>query len=150
VLFVSLGALIVVLRPSRLTWAFFFFCLGVHPHMSANWQDASPASDFAGAFAVALLYSIGYAALFVFAARYPDDHVTGRFRFVQWAAVPVFVLMFGGFTWTMLPYFAPVTSDPIGLLIQRLVVAAAFSVALGAPLVKLRRANSAQRPGCSG
>ena len=85
---VLVGSIILLVRPSTMTWAFFLYCVGVLPGLFFISFWLPPWLNFgASAFGDALR-SIGYGAFLVFCARVPEDSPVGRWRYVQSLAAP--------------------------------------------------------------
>ena len=82
-LFIILGALLVLLRPSKMTWAFFIYCVGINPVTSEpiSWLYWVPHWLFFTLIVVTdfLRYG-GYAAIAIFAARFPHDRPAGKLQ----------------------------------------------------------------------
>ncbi|MGB8521141.1 MAG: hypothetical protein WCD38_13360, partial [Candidatus Tumulicola sp.] len=85
---ILVGFVILMVRPSRMTWAFFLYCVGVLPGLFFISFWLPPWLNFgANAFGDALR-SIGYGAFLVFCARVPNDVTVGRWRYVQLLVAP--------------------------------------------------------------
>jgi hypothetical protein len=146
ILFVGIGALLVLLRPGRMTWAFYLFCLGVRPEISWAQKDAPLWLNYAGAWFECTLFSLGSAGIIVFVARFPDDRTVGWTRIVEWVALPIFLLQFAQGALPLLLYFAPVPgADWVGPA-NSLGLTATFTLVFVTLLIKWKRADEAQRP----
>src|ERR1700722_10660494 len=85
------GLVLVLLRPSRMTWAFALIAPAlVLPFPWLFWaqQAGGPSATLFDAF-VALIYAMQPAAIMIFASRFPSDRATGVARLVDRLALPV-------------------------------------------------------------
>jgi len=96
-IYVILGALLVLLRPSKMTWAFFIYCVGVNPATLEPisllywiphwlWNTLAIGSE-------ALKY-VGFAAIVVFAARFPLDRAAGKLQHAVQIGALLFLAVF--------------------------------------------------------
>ena len=92
--FVVVASILVLLRPSKMTGAFFFYCIAAVPFLilGAAWLPGWIVFGN-GIFADALR-SFGFAAFLVFCARVPNDSVSGRWHYVERLAPTAFVCLF--------------------------------------------------------
>jgi hypothetical protein len=76
--FVVVGAMLVLLRPGLMTWGFYLFCCGVDPAPSAVFFTAVP-YDLSSAALIAgeALSFVGFIGLDVFALRFPSGEARG-------------------------------------------------------------------------
>ncbi len=89
--FVVVGSILVLLRPSTMTWAFFLYCIAAPPGFMLGFVGSRWLVFATGVF-VNVLQALGFAAFLVFCARVPNDRAIGRWRYVEWVAAPfVFV-----------------------------------------------------------
>lgn len=82
--FLLVGILLVLARPSPLTWIFFAYCIGSVPGFAANINDTG-FSSLAYAIAVLLLNMVTWCSpglMLLFALLVPDDRVTDGWRLV--------------------------------------------------------------------
>lgn len=85
----TVGSLLVLMRPSRMTWAFYIFCAStvwIELHISAV---DSQAVYWALNFSLAYLHALGDGAMLVFAARFPNDAPVGWRRWMERAGLAV-------------------------------------------------------------
>ncbi len=81
--FVVVGSIVVLLRPSKMTWAFFFFCLAVEPGLMIGWYYLPAWVVYGVGVTVGFLQAFGFAAFLVFCARVPGDRAVGRWRYLE-------------------------------------------------------------------
>lgn len=87
-LFAGLGGLLVLLRPSKLTWAFFLYGISANTGSVLAFLLMLPASiSFVWAMAFNMLQGVGFAAFAIFALRFPSDEVSGWRRSAEFAAI---------------------------------------------------------------
>ncbi len=85
-IFVVVGSILVLLDPSKMTWAFFIFCIATGPRFHSDyywlptWLDVG-SSAFADA-----LRAVGFGAFLIFCTRAPSDRVSGRWRYLERSA----------------------------------------------------------------
>jgi len=73
-LFVAVGALLVLLRPSLTTWGFFLYCIGASPGNDATYYSFLPVAPFiAIQMASIAIIAAGYVGFLLFALEFPDD-----------------------------------------------------------------------------
>lgn len=82
VLFVAIGALLVLLRPNRMTWAFYLYSLAAIYGNGEYFGFLPPGLFFALSEIQVALLALGNAAFLTFAARFPNDRAEG------WTAWP--------------------------------------------------------------
>lgn len=90
----ALGAVsfaLVVLRPSRLTWAFALVAPPLLvPEALVRWAHHAPAGPaFACEIGIALVYALQASGMMIFASRFPDDSPHGPSAFVDRLAAPL-------------------------------------------------------------
>ena len=94
--FIVIGAAIVLLRPEPATWGFFLFCLGYAPASEAEFNLIIPAPwVLYGSMALAAMAVVGLAGLIVFALRFLQSSVSGWRR---WAELVAPAIVFAGGT----------------------------------------------------
>lgn len=110
-LFIVIAAGLVLLRPSPMTWGFFFYALAVNPGSNGLYFALLPAKLFVVA---RILYNVeiavGYAGFLMFALRFPHDVARGWRSTVE----------------RLLPYL-------IALLVARAIYAGIAALVLGVP-----------------
>lgn len=78
VLFIGIGAALVLLRPSRMTWGFFLYSVWFNPGQFFAFYAWLPAQALATQEILqAIMQSLGYVGFLVFALRFPHDRVSG-------------------------------------------------------------------------
>ena len=82
---------LVVMRPSRMTWAFALIVPPlVFPEAAFLWlQHAPPAQGLATATLISILYAVQAASVMTFASRFPADRPQGVARVVDRLAIPI-------------------------------------------------------------
>lgn len=95
VVFIAVGALLVLLRPSRMMWAFYFYAMGTMiGTTTAMFWSFLPAGLFSAIFLGRILLAVGTSVgLYVFALRFPTDTVSGWRRWFEYAAPFIFVFL---------------------------------------------------------
>ncbi len=89
---VVVGSILVLLRPSTMTWAFFLYCIGTGPGLMLGYYYWPAPLVFAAGVFVHILQALGFAALLVFSVRVPNDRAIRGWRYIEWVAAPfVFV-----------------------------------------------------------
>ena len=92
--FVLVGSILVLLRPSKMTWAFFLFCIGTAPGIMLGYYWLPAWLVFASGVFVYALQALGFAAFLVFCVRVPSDRAVGGWRYIEWVAAPlVFIIL---------------------------------------------------------
>ncbi len=89
-IFVLVGSILVLLRPSKMTWAFFFYCVGAAPGILLGYYWLPAWLVFATCVFVNILQALGFAAFLVFCVRIPNDRSVGGWRFVERVVAPLF------------------------------------------------------------
>ena len=82
-IFVVVSAALVLLRPSKMTWAFFFFCLAAQPGLHLGIKEFAPWLVFGNGVFADALKALGLASLLVFSVRAPNDRTEGRWRYLE-------------------------------------------------------------------
>jgi hypothetical protein len=110
---------LVLLRPSRVTWAFALVVPPlVLPEAAFLWmQHAAPVQGFSWATVIAILYGVQVAATMTFASRFPSDHPEGIARVVARLAIPVGLLAGAVYVATDCAIWFGSAPPPHGLLI---------------------------------
>ncbi len=87
--FVLVGSILVLLRPSRMTWAFFLYCMGTAPGIMLGYYWLPAWLVFTTVVFVSILQALGFAAFLVFCVRVPDDRAVGVWRYVESIVAPL-------------------------------------------------------------
>ncbi len=90
--FVVVASILVLMRPSKMTWAFFIYCIATCPGQFFNSYVFPAWFDFGSRVFSDALRSFGYGALLIFCARVPNDRVVGSWRYLEWVAAPLVVV----------------------------------------------------------
>ena len=131
--FALVGAALVLLRPSRMTWGLFLFALTANGNAGPLYfLIFGPAIYWALSFAVGVINAVGTLGLWIFAARFPNDEAPGWRgwfdRAAPWLALPLFAtwipytrFLLTGQTPGLAAYgfatYFPVVIESIGILI---------------------------------
>ncbi|MDB5028710.1 MAG: hypothetical protein JWO66_2399 [Candidatus Eremiobacteraeota bacterium] len=76
-LFLSLGSLLVLMRPSPMTWCFYLWCANArHFSIGEYWLGSDAIAAFAG-YSSILLAAVSIPLILVFAARFPNNVAPG-------------------------------------------------------------------------
>lgn len=91
-LFVAVAGALLLLRPGRMTWAFFAIAAGlaVNPISVLHYPSALM---FPALIAIELSGTMGNVALMVFAARFPNDSTSGWVALCDRMAVPFYFIL---------------------------------------------------------
>ena len=131
VLFVAIAGLVVLLRPNRMTWAFYLYSLAAIYGNGEYFGFLPPAVFFALTEVQGALLGLGNAAFLTFASRFPSDRTEGWSTWTDRAAPFAFVLL------ALTSLGADVRAAAFGIPSQGLVIAstiakvAVFTLALG-------------------
>ena len=88
--FVGIGAAIVLLRPDPSTWGFFLYCLGLGPLLTPNFNQIVPVPWVLYAqYAFGALLGVGMAGLAWFALHFLQTSIGGWRRWAQYAIGPL-------------------------------------------------------------
>jgi hypothetical protein len=87
--FIVVGSILILLRPSLMTWAFFLYCIAAAPGLVLGEYWLPAWLVYATGVFVGALQALGSAVLLVFCVRVPNDHVIGAWRYVEWIGAPV-------------------------------------------------------------
>ncbi len=126
--FLASGIVLVMGRPSPMTWFFFAYCLGNVPSVAAtlNWTTL-PAGIYAFAAGIPSIVSVlGAPFLLLFALTVPDDRVDSGWRrwasFATWGVTALFAaLLIFAFIETRF-YIAPSVTNAISTLLTALTI----------------------------
>ncbi len=88
-IFVVVGSIFVLLRPSKMTWAFFFYSIATMPGLYFAYYWLPAWLDYGASVFADALRSFGYAAFLVFCARAPDDRAFGNWRYLEAIVAPI-------------------------------------------------------------
>ncbi|MDQ6767848.1 MAG: hypothetical protein M3Z41_08570 [Candidatus Eremiobacteraeota bacterium] len=98
-LFIIVGALLVLVRPCRMTWGFFLFALGSNGGTPYILQYIAPPSFDAGFFVLTHIIQdgLGTAGFWMFASRFPSDVASGwRLKIDRWAPLAGLIASIAG------------------------------------------------------
>ena len=129
--FIIVGSVLVLLRPSRMTWGLFLFTLSATGNAGSLYflifgpRVWVPLSSILGA-----IYAVGGLGLWIFAARFPKDEAPGWRGFFDraapWLAIPLFA--------TVIPYWLILltgkTSGPLAIWFAQYFAVAVESVGI--------------------
>lgn len=106
VVFVLVGASLVLLRPSAMTWGLFFFTIGLNPGSDATFDAAIPAAWYPANWTLeALAIAAGNVGFLAFALRFPREEVAGWRRRLSGLTAWFFVIVCALGTYSVLaPY----------------------------------------------
>lgn len=142
-LFVGLGAALVLLRPSIATWAFYLFCLGLNgaPAQVSAMSLVLPWNYLVGSLASGLVNAAGYVGVVVFAALFLHERNVG-WRAAVYRFAPLAWLVFASlnvYLWVIVGWFGGPsrTAQNLLLLLQSAAVIVAM-YALIATYVSVR------------
>ncbi len=91
-IFVVVGCILVLLRPSTMTWAFFFYSIAIMPGLFFEYYWLPAWLDYGASVFADVLRSFGFAAFLVFCARVPNGRAVGQWHYLESVAAPsVFV-----------------------------------------------------------
>lgn len=90
--FLTVGSVLVLIRPSRMTWAFYVFCAStILVHLGVRFPG-SLAIYWGLRISIQYLHALGDGAMLVFAARFPDDAPVGWRKWAERAGLAVCLL----------------------------------------------------------
>ena len=81
--FVVVGSILVLLKPSKMTWAFYLFCIATGPRFHSDYYWLPAWLDLGSSAFADALRSVSFGALLVFCTRAPNDRVEGRWRYLE-------------------------------------------------------------------
>ena len=90
-IFVVVGSILVLLRPAKMTWAFFLYCVAIAPGLIFYYYWLPTWLDYGASVFADVLRSLGYGAFLVFCVRVPNDRAVGRWRYLERVAAPLVV-----------------------------------------------------------
>lgn len=91
--FLTVGSTLVLLRPSRMTWAFYLFCAStLLVSVGGSYFTGSLELYWTVAIVNQYLHGVGDGAMLIFAARFPDDAPAGWRKWVERAGLAVCLL----------------------------------------------------------
>ncbi len=88
-IFVVVGSILVLLRPSKITWAFFFYCFAIIPGLFFAYFWLPAWLDYGASVFADALRSFGYGAFLVFCACAPNGRAFGKWRYLESVAAPI-------------------------------------------------------------
>ena len=112
-IFVLIGAALVLLRPSPTTWGFFAFTIGLNPGSDATFDASLPGTLYPANWTLeTLAIGIGDAGFLAFALRFPKDELTDWRRQLGRAIPWLIAVMavFGAYV-VLAPYVAAVPTE---------------------------------------
>ncbi|MDQ6780123.1 MAG: hypothetical protein M3Z37_03085, partial [Candidatus Eremiobacteraeota bacterium] len=128
---VVLGALLVLMRPSILTWAFFIYCVGLKNDVFGplSWMYYIPHWLWVGFRLLgAFLDAAGWTAFLIFAILFPLNYAKGRIsRTAMWLLLTLFALSLTAQVLIVIT-FHPSLTAPIELATALLAYAAAMAI----------------------
>jgi hypothetical protein len=123
--FLIVGSIVLLLRPTAMTWAFYLYCVSRRYGDLQFYWPGSDAFFWANVFALTALGAAGCAFVMIFALRFPNDRVSGWRRPAQAIAIALGVALAA--SW--IAVFTRV--GILGLPAQKIVDAATLVTALG-------------------
>jgi hypothetical protein len=145
VLWVLIGAVLVAVRPSAMTWGFYLFCLGLHPFSSLGDWLGPPWLTALLIVGFCVIRALAYAGIIFFAARAPRGSAEGGWKYFELAALPLFLSLVVIYCYDSLP---DVTGVPDRLDLTSLTVGIVYGIkaaVLIALFVKMIRSRGAER-----
>ena len=88
-IFVVVGSALLLLRPSKMTWAFFFYCIATVPGVVLGHYWLPAWFVFSLGIFAGVLQALGFGALLVFCVRVPNDRAAGRWRYLELIGAPI-------------------------------------------------------------
>ena len=82
-IFLVVGAALVLLRPSKMAWGFFFFCVAAQPGLHLGTIEFAPWFVFGNGVFADALSALGLASFLLFSVRAPNDQIEGRWRYLE-------------------------------------------------------------------
>lgn len=82
-IFLVVGAALVLLRPSKMAWGFFFFCVAAQPGLHLGTIEFAPWFVFGNGVFADALSALGLASFLLFSVRAPNDQIGGRWRYLE-------------------------------------------------------------------
>ena len=93
-IFIVVGSILVLSRPSRMTWAFFLYCVAMAPGLYFRYWWLPAWTDYGARVVGDILRSASCGAFLIFCVRVPNDRVFGNWRYLESVAAPtVFVTL---------------------------------------------------------
>jgi hypothetical protein len=89
---ILVGSILLLLRPSKMTWAFFFTSIAMLPALFFISFWLPPWLNFAAMTIGLALSSVGYGAFLIICVRVPNDRITGGWRYVERVGAPLVCL----------------------------------------------------------
>jgi hypothetical protein len=143
--FVLVGAMLVLLRPGPMTWGFYLFCCGLNPAPSGVFATAAPL-DLVGANQVAgtVLFFVGMIGLDVFALRFPSGRAQNWRIIAERICVACIVPLAALATWATLQFLLFNSISEVGFA-WPLAIAVSVLIAVVALFATYRSASGADR-----
>ena len=146
-IFVVVGSIIVLLRPSKMTWAFFLYCIGTAPGIMLGYYWLPAWLVFSSGVFVNSLQALGFAAFLVFCVRVPERSFDrGAWRYVESVGAPVVLvsLLLCGAA-TDLSILGTLHADAIAGQFQASILSATYVIGLLALTARFFRERGHQR-----
>ena len=90
--YVVVGGLLVLLRPSRAAWGFYLSCLGINQPPAQTYGLFSHELAIVVAVSAHVLFAAGTTGFLIFALRFPHDRVSGWRRALEQLAPLIFLI----------------------------------------------------------
>ncbi len=90
-IFVLVGSILVLLRPSKMTWAFLLSCVALAPGFAFFYYWLPAWLDYGASAITDVLQSVGYGAFLVFCVRAPNNRASGKWRYLESVGAPLIV-----------------------------------------------------------
>jgi hypothetical protein len=88
-IFVVVGSILVLLRPSKMTWAFLLYCVALGPGLFFLYYWLPAWLDYGASALTDVLQSFSYGAFLIFCVRAPSDRASGKWRYLESIAAPL-------------------------------------------------------------
>lgn len=96
-IYIVVGGLLVLLRPSRATWGFYISCLGINQPPAQTYGLFSHEWAIVVAVSAHVLFAAGTTGFLIFALRFPRDEVAGWRQTLERLAPLIFLITAGLF-----------------------------------------------------
>ncbi|MGB6519760.1 MAG: hypothetical protein WBE79_14785 [Candidatus Cybelea sp.] len=140
------GSVLVLLRPSKMTSAFFLYCVGTAPGIVVGYYWLPAWLVFSSGVFVNSLQALGFAAFLVFCVRVPNNRAIGGWRYVEWVGAPViFVSLLLCGAATDLSILGILHADAIAGQIQGAILSATYVIGVLALIATFLRERGLDR-----
>jgi len=96
-LFVAVGAYLVLQQPSPITWGFYLYCIGANPGYDATYFSfLAPRAFLSVQLASVVVIAAGYAGFLMFALRFPENVLETAWQTWCSRALPALFVAFAG------------------------------------------------------